>query len=368
MSSSAVRPEQPSSPPRYTQAQLDQFIDAHERFLSNQPRGRRALMRFLQAEGMHFSGRRLVEADFTGANFRNARMMRTDFERAYLFCADLSGADACEANFRRADLRGVNLRDACLEGANLDEADLREAVLAVASAEGQLAFSGGVAAETRSSGPVTYSVDFTNCSLKNARLRSSKLKGANFTGAMMQGADLAGANLSGANFSGAVLVGAKLDRAVMDQDAFKGAVIDPSPAAVAKIFELRARLEAAEAWIRSNGKTGGAANLDDEDLRPLEAAFEGRRLTALSAQRACGIGICFAGAQLQAAKFDGADLRAADFSGADLRGASFRGANLHHAKFDDANLRGLPLGADRQASVDLTEAKYGMTAFAKAIV
>ena len=368
MSLSAVRPEQPSQSPRYTQAQLDQFIDAHERFLSNQPRGRRALMRFLQAEGMHFSGRRLAEADFTGANFRNARMMRTDFERAYLFCADMSGADAGEANFRRADLRGVTLRDACLEGANLDEADLREAVLAVASAEGQLAFARSEAAETRGGGPVTYSVDFSNCSMKNARLRSAKLKGANFAGAMLLGADLAGANLSGANFGGAVLVGVNLDRVTMDADALKGAVVDPSPAAIARVAQLRARLEVAEAWIRSNGKTGAAANLDDEDLRPLEAAFEGRRLTALSAHRACAIGVSFAGAQLQAARFDGADLRDADFSGADLRGASFRGANLNHALFDGANLRGLPLGPDRQAPVDLAGAKYGMTAFAKAIV
>ena len=71
------------------------------------------------------------EADFTGANFRSARMSFGDFERAYLFCADLTSVDARQANFRRADMRGVSLRDACLEGAILDEADMREAVLAV---------------------------------------------------------------------------------------------------------------------------------------------------------------------------------------------------------------------------------------------
>ena len=242
---------------------------------------------------------------------------------------------------------------------------MREAVLAVAGAEGNLRFAGG--GESHSTTPAAYSVDFTNCSMKKAKLRSAKLKGANFAGALLEGADLEGANLSGANFKGAVLIGAKLDRITIDPDAFKDCVVDPTPAALAKVLELRTRLEAAEAWIRSNGQTGAAAKLDDEDLRPLESMFEGRRLTALSAHRACAVGVSFAGAQLQAARFEGADLRDADFSGADLRGASFRGANLHHAKFDGANLKGLPLGADRIASVDFSEAQFSAAALAKAI-
>lgn len=364
---SRERPVEPKNLHHYTQAQLGQFIDAHERFLTNQARARRAVLRFLQAEGIDLSGRRLGEADFTGANFRNARMMRTDFERADLFCADLSGADAREANFRRADLRGVAFRDAALEGAILDEADLREAVLMVSSAKDGMRMVRGAASEAHSGGPVTYTVDFTNCSMKKSKLRGAKLKGANFAGALLDGADLEGADLTGANFRGAVLIGVKLDRVIMDPDALKDCVTDPGPEAVAKVRELQSRLEGAQAWISSNGKIGAPARLDDEDLRPLGQAFEGRRLTALSAQRACGIGVSFAGAQLQAAKFDGADLRDANFSGADLRGASFKGANLHHARFDNANLRDLPLGPDRTAPVDFSGAKYGTTAFSNAI-
>ena len=365
--STIARPIEPKSLPYYSQSQLDQFIEAHERFLANQPRSRRALLRFLQADGMHLSGRKLCEADFTGANFRHARMMRTDFERAYLFCADLSGADARGANFRRADMRGVSLREACLDGANLDEADMREAVLAVTSAEGSLRIAGGEISEPPKHAATTYSVDFSNCSMKKAKLRSAKLKGANFAGALLDGADLEGANLAGANFQGAVLIGVKLDRVTLDPDALNACVVDPSPHAIAKLRELRLRLEAGEAWIRSNGQTGAAARLDDEDLRPLEAAFEGRRLTALSARRACAIGVSFAGAQLQAARFDDADLRGADFSGADLRGASFRGANLHHAEFDEANIRGLPLGPDRIVGVDFSDAKFNPSALHRAI-
>ena len=55
---------------RYTQPQLDQFLSAHERFHRREPRGKRAVMRFLQARGLDFSRRQLVEADFTGADLR----------------------------------------------------------------------------------------------------------------------------------------------------------------------------------------------------------------------------------------------------------------------------------------------------------
>ena len=367
MLSPTVRPVEPRRLPQYSQSQLNQFIDAHERFLTNQPRGRRALLQFLQAEQMDFSGRRLLDADFTGAKFRNANLRSTNFERASLFCADLTGADASQASFRRADLRGVSLRDARLEGANLDEADMREAILALSDASGVLHFSGGGGGEAAPGEPTTHSVDFTNCSMRKARLRGAKLKGANFAGALLEGADLEGANLSGANFNGAVLMGARLDRVIIDKGALEGCVVEPGPEALARVRELRTRLEAAESWIRSNGATGAAANLDDSDLRPLGAAFEGRRLTALSANRTCAIGVSFAGAQLQGARFEGADLRGADFSGADLRGASFRGADLHHVCFRDANVRGLPLGPGRVAPVDLTDTRYYPSVFEDAI-
>jgi len=99
--------------------------------------------------------------------------------------------------------------------------------------------------------------------------------------------------------------------------------------------------------------------LSDLSARPLQSAFERRALAALSAKRACAIGISFRHAQLQGARFDHADLRDAN-----LRGVSFHGADLRHP-FDDADMQPLPLVGGGGRVVDLTAAVYVETCFAK---
>ena len=339
-----ARPIEPRRLPYFSQAQLEQLFEAHERFLRRQPRSKNLVQRFLQAKGLNFSRRLLSEADLTGANLRDARMILTNFERAHLYCADLSGVDARQAIFRKADIRGVSLNHARLEGANFDDADMRQAVLAYADAKDGYRLVGRSGDVRPEGGGITYSVDFSNCSMKKVKLANAKLKGANFAGALMQGADLSGAVLTGANFDGGVLTGVNLERAVIDRGALAKCVVDPTATALARVAELLTRLEASDLWVRTNGREGRAAVLDDEDVRPLGDAFQKRQLAALSAQRALAVGVNFAGAQLQGTKFDGADLRDADFNTADLRGASFVGANLWHANFAGADLRPLPLG------------------------
>jgi uncharacterized protein YjbI with pentapeptide repeats len=352
---------------RYSQLQIDQFLDAHERFIRREPRGMRAVLRYLQAQGMSFVGRNLSECDLTGANLQGAQMAGADFGLATLFCADLSDTDARESNFFRADIRGVSLRNADLTGSNLDEADMRQAVLARADAEKGFKVVGRSGSVTPENGEITFSVDFTNCSMRSARLANAKLKGANFTGALLQGADLSGANLVGANFEGAVLIGALLERALIEPGALKRSIVEPTAAAIERCAELVERLQASGRWLASNGAEGGPAVLDDEDLRPLGNAFERQRLTAMSARRVCGIGVSFVGAHLQAANFDGADLREADFTGADLRGASLRGANLRHARFAEADIRALPLAQGRKRETDFTGADHAGDCFAASI-
>ncbi len=352
--------------PRYNQAQMDQFIAAHERYHHREPRGRRAVMRFVQAPNIDFSRRVLVEADFTGADFQNACFALANLERAALFCADMRGVDARGANLLRADLRGCSLRQANLTAAKLDGADMREAVLARADMDGGFKLagrSGGVPAD--GSMGRSFAVDFSNCSMKRVKLGQAKLKGANFSGAILQGADLSGAILDGARFDGAVLIDANLSSARIDQGALANCVLDPSPTSLQRVAELTERLVSAARWIATNGKEGLPARLDGEDLRPMGEAFEKAQLTALSAKGACALGVSFAGAQLQGARFDNADLRDADFSGADLRGASFHGANLNHARFAAADMRPLPL-ASGVRTVDLTDASHGEDAFVAA--
>ena len=350
---------------RYSQAQFNQFISAHERFVRREPKGMRAILRFVDASGIDFSRRLMTEADLTGGRLRGARMILANFERANLFCADLTDVDARRADFLRADLRGVALRSARLAGARMDEADLRAAVLA--RADGKAGFRlVGRAGTAGEDGGVSYAVDFSNCSMKGASLAKSKLRGANFTGANLSGANLGGADLAGAVFGGAIMTGAELSGARIDPGALSDCVRDPAPAAVAAAEALSALISAAERWVVTGGREGRAGVLDDQDLRPLGGVLARRRLTALAANRVCAIGVSFAGSQLQGASFTGADLRDADFTGADLRGASFRGANLWHARFDEADLSPLTLGSGKVRAVDITDAACADDAFDRA--
>ena len=351
--------------PRYSQAQIDQFVAAHERFHRREPRGVRAVMRFIQAPGIDFSRRTLVEADFTGADLQGANFVLANLERAALYCADMRGVDARGANMLRADLRGCSLRQADLTGARLDGADMREAVLVRADLENGFKVAGRSGGASADGLGRSFAVDFSNCSMKLVKLGQAKLKGANFSGALLNGADLKGAVLEGARFDNAILTDCDLSQTRLDRDALANCVLDPTPEAFKRIAELKARLSEAAHWVATHGKEGRPAVLDGEDLRPMDDAFHKAGLTALSAKGARAIGVSFHGAQLQGASFENADLREADFGGADLRGASFRGANLNHARFIQADVRPLPLPSGVRP-VDLTGALHGEDVFAMA--
>ncbi len=355
-----------TGPKHYTQQQMDQFAEAHERFARRQLRGHRAIWRFLQLQDMDFGNRLLCDADITGSNLQRARLVRTDLQRASLFCADLSDVDARGADLRRADIRGVSLRHANLAGANLNDADLRQAVLARTSATGGFQLIGRSATAGRHGGEPNFSVDFSNASLKGAKLQSAKMARADFSGALLNGADLSGANLEGANFDGAVLIDTKTTNARLSKYALLNCVLNPTPEAITQAGVLIGRLDEADRWYATNAAEGRGAVLDGEDLRPLGAIFEQRRLTAMSAKRTLAVGVSFKGAQLQGACFDDADLRDADFTRADLRGASFRGANLHHARFDDADMRPLPLSTGGFRAVDFEDADFASKPNARA--
>jgi len=342
-------------------------MNSHERFVARQSGGERAMISYIQAPGLDLSRRNLTEAQFTGANFEGARMIVTNFERASLYCADLRGVDARNANFTRADIRGASLRGADLAGANLDGADMRQAMLARGDLPEGFGLTAASASQPQSLGGAAFSVDFSNCSMKGARLNNAKLRGANFSGALLGGIDLKGADVTGSRFDGAVLTGVNLDDIRIDRAAFANCVVDPTPAARQRLGELRQRLDIAERWISTNGAEGRPASFDGEDLRPLKDVFADKRLTAMSAKRACVIGVNFGGTQLQGACFDDADLREADFSGADLRGASFKGAKLWHARFDRANMTALPLPRSGARPVNLDGALYAADCFQRSL-
>lgn len=333
-------------PPKLNQAQLDEFLTAHQNYLERRPKGRRLIMRFLQLHSLSMQSRNMTEVELTGACLYACDLRAANFERANLYCADLRLADASDANFFRADLRGVTLRGAILNRTNLVGADLRSAI--VAAADDETGFSvlrhRRDASTNRDLGvygsdhQAEFAVDFTDASMARANLQDANLRRANFKGADLSGAKLKGARLERANLNGAILTGVDLSRTGLTAAQLVGCVVEPTTEAKEQAAFLAVRIEDAERWWKSEGKSGSRAVMDGEDLRVIPNIFYGRALTAMSAKGALGVGVNFAKARLQSASFNNADLRKANFEGADLRGACFDGANLTRACFDGAKI------------------------------
>ena len=73
-------------------------------------------------------GARALNANFTGAVFRYARLSQCDFTGAHFGDADMSVADL-RGTFINADFQGADLRGSKLENANLTGADLNKVKL-----------------------------------------------------------------------------------------------------------------------------------------------------------------------------------------------------------------------------------------------
>jgi uncharacterized protein YjbI with pentapeptide repeats len=80
-------------------------------------------------EGADLSESSLDEADFMGANLRQASMVRAVARGACLDKADLTGFQASGANFFEAGFRGAKLKATSLMDANLFAADFSDAVI-----------------------------------------------------------------------------------------------------------------------------------------------------------------------------------------------------------------------------------------------
>ena len=342
-----------------TQQELNAILLSHERYATYRG-GSRAQLAHARLDGLILANRNLTEADFSGASLVRANLYGSNLERASLYCADLRDCNLQSAKLARADLRGASFRGARLAYATMDNADLRAAMMMYVGEDGVSV----VNSERGDREPST--VDFSNCSLKNASFGNAKLDGANFSGAVLTGANFKNAKLTNASFKGAVLTGVNLKDLAVPPEALAGSIMDVTPEAASKFDQLKARLDAHQQWISSGGSQGAQGVFDGEDLRPLRDLLVGRPLTGLSLRNAICIGLDFSGSQLQAAKFVGADLRDANFSNADLRGASLRGTKLAHATFEKTNLGSLPLTNGSAMAPDLTGAEATVEQFYRA--
>lgn len=317
---------------------MNDLVSAHEAFVRNQPGGRRLIAKFTDWTGTVFQARCFEYADLSGSTLVNAALAASSFKFANLYCASLAGADLRGTNFFRADLRGVELRGAKFNGACLDEADFREASLVRRKATDG-APGGEDQIEIRK-------VDFSNCTLRRARLGKAKLTGCDFSGANLSGADLGGAELDDVNFDGTILTGVDLKKVKLDPERYASAVLDPSPAAVARAGAIRAAIESAETWAATSGGSGRLFVIEDADLRPLAADFADTHLPMSRFRKVRAIGCDFSKSLLTGSTFEDCDLREVDFSDADLRGVRFANCRMNEAVLRHARFGRVSFGED----------------------
>src|SRR5579872_5659702 len=153
---------------RLSQGELDMIIDAHERYATGRPGGKRASLRFVDFSGLNLARRNLADADLSASIFDGCRMAAVRLDRANLFGSDLRTADLRGASMIRADLRGACLRGANLTNADLTKADFREGQVALPDRKTGLA---SMRHEAR-----VGTID--NAILKGATLDESQLEGA----------------------------------------------------------------------------------------------------------------------------------------------------------------------------------------------
>ena len=349
---------------RIEQAEIAEIVQRHSRFRACKPGGARAVIEFVDASGLDFSGLDLEDAVFTGCRLEGANFAGARLDHAIFFCADLRRVDMRGASLRRADLRGTRLQGANLSNADMFECDFREGTIAEKVGGGGLAFltheaNGADLEETkfvsanldraRMNGVTAIRADFTNAVMRECKLVRAKLTHATMTGANLENADLAGADLVGANLDGAVLTGACLEMIVTQDTSMIGVLTDAVSGRALDDLDrpVQDMLVGHVQFVASNGARGGVADFTGADMRPLGTLAD-LDLTGLKASHANMYGMDLKRVRLQGANLEGVDLRFAVLVGADLRGINLRNAKLSGADLRDSKLGPLLLGKDRR--------------------
>ena len=117
-----------------TQAELNEILEKHKKWLNNEPGGERA--------------------NLSGSDLSCSNLSRCNLSRCNLSHCNLSACDLCGSNLRGCDLRGSDLRGCNLRGCNLRGSDLR------------------------------------GCDLSGSDLRGCDLSGSNLSGSDLRGCNL----------------------------------------------------------------------------------------------------------------------------------------------------------------------------------
>jgi hypothetical protein len=126
VSNDASRRADPHALDPVSAQELPGILAAHQAYVSRQPGGRRASLKFRDLSGLDLSGCQLSEADLSGASLKDCHMVRANLRGANLFGAELTRVDLTEAILVDADMRGVAMSDAKLVRTDLTRVDLRD--------------------------------------------------------------------------------------------------------------------------------------------------------------------------------------------------------------------------------------------------
>ncbi|HYE45800.1 MAG TPA: pentapeptide repeat-containing protein, partial [Caulobacter sp.] len=339
---------QPSLLRALEHASLKQTLEAHARFLSGRPGGRRANLAHADLSNVMLEGINLSEAELTGARLNGACLMGGDLSRAVLFGADLRDADLRTANLSKADLRGVCLRGANLAYANLIGADLREGRIALQDSiqgfriltherqPGDLdyAIMAGANLDGVHAPGETRTADLTDAILSGAQLGGARMVKATLDGADLTGAEVFNTDLSGASLRRAVLTGVDTSAANFEKADLTDVLRAPPPVVYIDDTPLGEVLAEHERFCTSGGAGGAPARISRVDFRGLRQ-LRCRMMTGIHAP-----GSVFFGMDMERVELQGSDLSGADLRGANLRGADLRGVKFVDARLDRADLRG----------------------------
>lgn len=110
-----------------TQQELNDILSAHEEWLLDPSKGKRAVLRRASLRFRVFDGRRLSKADFSGADLSCSVFKGADASKARFYGACLDGASFSGADLSGADLGGTSLVHTNFSNANMNRARLADA-------------------------------------------------------------------------------------------------------------------------------------------------------------------------------------------------------------------------------------------------
>lgn len=335
------------------QAELDELLSLHERFLAGKMGGKRAVLQYFDLSGLQAINRDLRQADFTGSNFVGANLAGTDLMAAILFGCNFNNTNLRNANLARADLRGSYLAGAILSGANLEDADMRQGLIMGTEhnakahrsnqQRGETVLSGADVSGANLSRVQAKGADFSDANLTGAKMKDSDFTGSNFKNADVSNADMTGADISYADVSNAVM-----SDTIMDAVEKKGAKSAAASREIKKLEnpqkEIKTLLAAHAKWLSTSGQEGQQFDLSEYDLSKVENINQ-FSFIAVKAQATLFVKQDLFGTDMQSSNFDGSDFRGADMSETDIRGSTFRNAHMSRVTLSRAKMCPLKIRA-----------------------